>query len=262
MIPPGDSSGLGWLLLGGCSGSIAPTSSPDFELLLDQEGCPEGYSSSLSYEEGDKVSLPIDDERSIVWECDSYPNSPYCNQYQPNDGNGLGWKMVGHCTGSIAPTASPSFETLVELGYGCPEAYSESVEYESGDLVMVEASIDPSRKVVYECKAMPSGAFCNSGIQFSPGSPNSDLGWKLKGFCNGTMTPTASPAGVDAASACAAIPVYSPVGNYDSGDRVRKGDKIYECRGFPFYLWCSNAFYEPQDLPGLWSQVWKQTGTC
>jgi hypothetical protein len=68
------------------------------------------------------------------------------------DRSGLVWKLVAHCDGTIAPTISPSFDVLSEIGEGCPREFVGDAYYEPGDVVSYEVSANPSRKVVYQCK--------------------------------------------------------------------------------------------------------------
>jgi hypothetical protein len=59
----------------------------------------------------------------------------------------------------MSPTTSPNFEHLTEYGSGCPEDYSRSNHYETGDIVSYAATQD--RKVVYQCKVrIVSSMYC------------------------------------------------------------------------------------------------------
>lgn len=106
----------GWKLEGYCTGTNEPTSSPTFDQLIDDgSGCPQVWSASTKdYEAGDKVSyvastLP---ERKIVYKCREWPNTGYCNQgsgFEPGTQYGaMAWVLVGACSGTIAPTFSPT----------------------------------------------------------------------------------------------------------------------------------------------------------
>lgn len=109
---------LGWSLLGSCDGSIGPTSSPSFDSLTfisNPSGCPEEFSSASTYEAGDlaSVTLSTTPERKVVYECRPWPNTAYCNQQgaslDPGQKFGhLGWTLNGACTGTLAPTISPT----------------------------------------------------------------------------------------------------------------------------------------------------------
>ena len=68
--------------------STAPTSSPSFDQLDElEEGCPDVWRSTTSYNGGDLVSLIVSDVpmRRIVYQCRGYPYGGYCNQeaFQP-----------------------------------------------------------------------------------------------------------------------------------------------------------------------------------
>ena len=266
---PGHWSALGWTLKGYCAGSIAPTQAPNFATLTDHLGCPEAYSDAATYEASDKVSVDLDGTNSLVWQCSSDIHlARYCSQNEP--GAGLGWTLIGHCNGSMAPTQSPNFATLTDIGSGCPPAYDEAETYESGDVASMVLSSDPERVIVYECKMWPEGAYCNAGPNFAPGSDNSDMGWMVKGSCTGTMSPSAAPI-VYPDPKCKwyngtqAVTIYSwataSLSSYIGGTRVRKEDRIYKCKAYPFSLWCKMAAYEPEET-AYWADAWVTAGTC
>lgn len=265
LIPPGHASKLGWTLQGSCSGTIAPTSSPVFVSLPDTSGCPEKYSASMQYYSGDRVSVYLDSERAVVWECKQYPNGPYCNQYPPNDDSRLGWSKVGSCTGTMSPTSSPIFVNLAEVGDGCPKTYDVATRYITGDLATANSSNNPSRQVVYECKS----PYCNAGPDFAPGSDFSDLGWVLKGYCDGTIAPTSSPIAWSGScqynNGTALLDVHpwslKDLPSYKAGTRVRKGSSIYQCKIYPYYLWCRMSAYEP-GVGASWRDAWMSEGSC
>mmetsp|Transcript_20788 Transcript_20788/g.44973 ORF Transcript_20788/g.44973 Transcript_20788/m.44973 type:complete len:597 (-) Transcript_20788:139-1929(-) len=269
---PGHWSKLGWTLTGFCEGTIAPTGSPDFNPARDQDGCPEAFDEDAKYEASDKVSTPVTADTSLVWQCSSdVHQARYCNQQVPGNEYKLGWNLLGHCEGTIAPTASPDFVALTEVGNGCPDVYDKTTDYESGDLVSVALSDDASgnRGVVYQCKSWPEGAYCNAGVNFAPGTDNSAMGWSLKGSCDGTTAPTASPvvfaAECDWMNGTVAVPINTwskaDLASYKSGTRVRKGGDVYKCKGYPFYLWCRSAAYEPAGS-GPWGDAWTAAGEC
>ena len=96
---PGDSLHweLVWTLLGSCDGTIAPTTSPNYQSLTDHGGCPDEFASGTTYEEGDKVAVG-----SIVYQCRSWPNSAWCsmNSYEPGGVNSKeAWNILGYCDG-------------------------------------------------------------------------------------------------------------------------------------------------------------------
>jgi hypothetical protein len=268
---PGHWSKLGWTLTGFCEGTIAPTGSPSFNPLNEQAGCPEAFDEDAEYEGGDKVSVDLDGTISLVWQCSSdVHQARYCNQQVPGNEFKLGWNLLGHCEGTIAPTASPDFVALTEVGNGCPDVYDPTTDYESGDLVSVALSDDASgnRGVVYQCKSWPDGAYCNAGVNFAPGTDNSAMGWSLKGSCDGTIAPTAAPIAfsgpcewLNGTTVTIAAWSKADLASYKSGTRVRKGGDVYKCKGYPFYLWCRSAAYEPAGS-GPWGDAWTAAGAC
>eukprot|EP00804_Cyclotella_cryptica_P027202 CCRYP_017186-RA/>CCRYP_017186-RA protein AED:0.06 eAED:0.06 QI:222/0.5/0.33/1/0.5/0.33/3/309/676 len=268
---PGHWSKLGWTLKGYCDGTISPTKAPSFVSLTDNNGCPKVYSATATYEANDKVSTDLDGTNSLVWKCSSDIHlSRYCSQYEPGNPAKLGWSLVGHCDGTIAPSKAPTFSKLTDITGGCPRVYSKTTKYEEGDLVSVVVSADPARAVVYECKGWPQGAYCNAGENFSPESANAAMGWTLKGSCTGTMTPTASPIAYPDPK-CRWYNGTQPViirnwsagslSTYTAGTRVRKHDRIYKCKSYPYSLWCKMAAYEPETT-AYWADAWTKAGTC
>jgi hypothetical protein len=213
-----------------------PTTSPVWNVLIDNNGCPEAYIGGTDYEPNDMVSVAIDDIGSVVYQCSSDVHlARFCKQYEPGSAYGMGWTLVAHCRGTMSPTASPNFQVLREIGEGCPQEYSTSNKYEPGDEVTVSLSEFPDRKVVFECRAWPDGLFCNSGYAYAPDSKYSSIGWILKGYCDGTISPTSSPV-LYPDSECtwlngAKLVVISPwsdssLSTYEEGTRVRKHNRI------------------------------------
>ena len=109
-------SQLGWIKVGFCDGStIAPTTSPNFNRLIEIEGgCPEQFSTAIEYKAGDQVSVFVDksSEQALVYECKEYPYSGYCSAghevFAPYSVNGdMGWNLLGYCAGTSSPTTSP-----------------------------------------------------------------------------------------------------------------------------------------------------------
>ena len=47
---------------------------------------------------------------------------------------------MGYCSGSLAPTKAPHFETLDAIEGGCPDGWDEDAEYDEGDFVAVVIS--------------------------------------------------------------------------------------------------------------------------
>ena len=102
------------------------------------------------------------------------------------------------------------------------------------------------------------------GRTLPPGSDNARLGWTLKGYCDGTASPTQSPI-------CTWYNGTQPVTiepwsdavllTYEAGTRVRKGTTIYKCKSFPFNLWCKIPGYEPE-VGEAWKESWEKVGEC
>ncbi|KAL7515088.1 hypothetical protein ACHAXN_013046 [Cyclotella atomus] len=267
---PGHWSKLGWKLVGYCEGTISPTASPAFSSLADHHGCPNAYSDSVDYEASDKVAVAITDTHSVVYQCSSdVHQSRYCSQYEPGNDYKLGWKLIGYCDGTIVPTASPAFASLTEVGDGCPKSYNSASTYEAGDQVAV--FIASGQAVIYECKTWPNGAYCNAGPNFSPESDNASMGWTLKGYCDGTISPTAAPIVYAPAAKCRWYNGTQPItispwaeaslSTYVAGTRVRKDERIYKCKGYPYSLWCKMAAYEPEET-AYWAEAWTAAGNC
>jgi hypothetical protein len=99
--PDGDNSADAWTLLGYCDGSIAPTASPVFVKLAKAGGCPDVYAATGSYEAGHKVTMEVNADTMLVYECAAYPNDGYCNQYEPGHWSKLGWTLKGYCDGRL-----------------------------------------------------------------------------------------------------------------------------------------------------------------
>jgi len=188
-----------WTLVGYCSGSIGPTSSPSFDPANSVGGCPEEWErgSNVSYDEGDMVNVVVSTMplRQIAYRCKAWPLSGHCGQFSPiENGGDLGWTFAGSCDGSIGPTASPSFDALTVDASGCPEEFSASkTDYEAGDLVSFSVSESPSRDLVYQCREYPNVRYCNQGATFAPNSQFGTMAWTLIGACSGTLAPTGSP---------------------------------------------------------------------
>jgi ribosomal protein L21E len=187
-----------WTIKGYCNGSIGPTSSPNYDPAKSIGACPEVWSSGIhtKYEEGDMVSVTVSTVplRKVAFKCKAWPYSGHCAQFAPDAfGGDQGWTIAGSCDGSIGPTQSPSFNSLAKIT-GCPREYSSSTsDYEAGDLVAVTVSVSPLRQIVYQCKNWPESGYCNQSGDMAPGKYYGNLGWILKGSCDGSNAPTGSP---------------------------------------------------------------------
>eukprot|EP00956_Cyclotella_meneghiniana_P011905 scaffold16748_cov50-Cyclotella_meneghiniana.AAC.2 len=267
---PGDSVHWeqAWKLLGSCDGTIPPTMAPAYLSLADHNGCPVEFDASATYEAGDKVEL-----YGLVYECRSWPNAGWCSQdgYEPDGPNYKdAWTVLGYCKGTMAPTTSPNFSSLAEIGDGCPKEYASSNEvYEAGDQVSVH--VNSGASVVYECKSWPNGIYCNSGDNFAPATNSGNLGWTKKGFCDGTLSPTNAPIAYAPDEKCRwyngtkaiTIQPWSDAkrSTYVVGTRVRKGTHIYKCKSWPYFLWCQTNNYEPK-VGTAWGNAWTKAGEC
>lgn len=187
---PGSHGGsIAWSSTGTCDGDapapVIPTPSPW------GKGCPGAFVAGSDYAAADVVSVSMG-THTEVFECAGEPMNLFCGQsgYEPATGQyyqGV-WTSKGSCSGTMAPTDSPSFDTLEDAG-GCPGAYSEGEAYDEGDKVSLDG-------FVYECNPNPNGLFC-SNAAYAPGvdipggavTPYWKTAWSIKGYCDGTITP-------------------------------------------------------------------------
>jgi len=195
-----------WRPTASCTGTANPTASPNF--IDPQDGCPEEFDSSTTYEADDRVSVTRKDGRSVMYTCKAFPESQWCSvpAYSPLNADKLcngevcwpeAWTYMGGCIGSFSPTATPTFNPAnVE---GCPDEYDDGTEYEESDKVSVTAAGEDYGKI-YECKPWPESDYCGNEA-YSP--RNNDklcngevcwpTAWTYLGGCTGTITPTATP---------------------------------------------------------------------
>ena len=168
------------------------------------------------------------------------------------------------------PTQSPTAGDYIDGDNSlsaCPEKeYDESdnVDYKAGDLAVVYNSWRYGDDLghVYKCKPHPFSGYCN---QFGPGSQYSSLGWEMIGGCNMDYTrdPTEYPTEAPTTDRGNCPPAYIPNNsNYDAGDWVRVGGKKYQCKPYPFYLWCRKAAYAPETPNGIWRDAWSSGKNC
>ncbi|EJK66698.1 hypothetical protein THAOC_12356, partial [Thalassiosira oceanica] len=202
--------------------------------------------------------------------------------------------MLGSCEGTLAPSSSPVFTSSMALvADGCPPDYDENnlADIEAGDRVSLVISATPARRVVYECKSGAFSAYCSQPA-FVPGGQNTAMAWDIKGYCEGTISPTASPVSYqgnckftkcviskevcscshsDCPSTngqtkgctkevitCSEHPVepYSRSAHYDEGDAVRVQTERFRCKGWPF------SSYAPSLEEGPWNEAWVKEGSC
>jgi hypothetical protein len=218
----------------------------------------------------------------VIYKCKAWPYSWYCGQLSPLNQNGgvLGWKMVGECAGTIAPTSSPLFDPLTVIIAGCPKEYHVVAieKYVAGDKVSVAVVGSSSYKNVYVCREFPYSGYC-SHSGFAPGEQYDYMAWTLLGPCDGTLAPTSAPSAYTGGASCTytkvvtttptSTPVVTPVGTwtagtlYEAGDQVRIGATKFQCKPWPFYLWCRMSAYAPTlSEKGLWTEAWTLAGSC
>ena len=216
----------------------------------------------------------------VIFKCKAWPYSWYCGQLSPLNHNGgvLGWEMVGECTGTIGPTTSPTFDPLSVIA-GCPDDYNLSAikTYVAGDKVSVAVE-GSTYKNVFVCREFPYSGYCSQS-GFAPGEQYDYMAWTLLGPCEGTLTPTSAPSPYSGGASCTynkvitttptPTPVVTPVGTwtagtlYEAGDQVRIGAKKFQCKPWPFYLWCRLSAYAPTlSETKLWTEAWTDAGTC
>jgi len=259
-----------WTVTGYCTGTISPTSSPSFDQLVSVGGCPDVWGAK-AYEEGDRVASAD----GLVYECKPYPQMAHCGQagYQPGGTTGhpdawkAAWTLKGFCDGSIGPTSSPSFDELKSVG-ACSEDWSSggNVKYEEGDMVSVNVSTTPLRKVSFRCKAWPFSGHCG---QYSPTQFGGDQGWAFVGGCDGSIGPTASPSFDQLADGGACPDDWSSSKtDYMPGDLVSytvstlpSRKLLYECRTWPNSQYCNQGSgFQPGTTYG--NMAWTAKGSC
>jgi hypothetical protein len=77
------------------------------------------------------------------------------------------WTLLGSCTGTIAPSASPISESITDAG-GCPGASSSDVAYTAGDKVEMNG-------LAYKCRAWPHSTFCSRATYEPDGDTSANL---------------------------------------------------------------------------------------
>jgi len=238
--PGSSNSDLGWILLGSCDGTLAPTTAPTLD--PNSPGCPAEYSPDGDYQAGDRVSVG-----STVYQCKTDGNSPFCLAFGPEHerGGSLGWEKLSSCQGTVAPTAAPSFDPATP---GCPESWAEGTPYQAGDRVSVSNSI-------YECDALYH-AHCTFR---EPGTVPDDESWNKKGSCEGTIAPTSTPTLDPASPGCPAS--YDPSTPYAGGDAVEANGLVYQCRTDAYGAYCNAG---PEYAPGSPNsdRGWVKMGSC
>ncbi|KAL7492205.1 hypothetical protein ACHAWT_001918 [Skeletonema menzelii] len=275
-----------WAYLGGCTGTISPTSTPTFDP-ANIEGCPEEYDDSADYEEGDKVSVtPAGETYGKVYQCRNWPASGHCGQdgYSPANTDDTGcnggpcwpdaWAYLGGCTGTISPTSTPTFDPA-DVG-GCPEEYEVGTEYEAEDRVSVTPAGETYGKI-YQCKNWPDDGYCKNEA-YSPaniadkgcnGEPCWPKAWTYVGGCTGTIAPTGSPTfnKIPEWDLGGCPDEYVPNYPYLPEDvvSVAKNDDntygvVWKCKNEMSAPWCQQESYAPGTQHA--SEAWEMVGHC
>jgi len=158
----------------------------------------------------------------------------HCSQFSPSEhGGSLGWKKVGYCSGSQAPTTSPT-------------DYSGTCTYEK----CVDGTASPSTSPSSSPSKGPTGSPSASPSKAPTGSPSG--------------SPITAPLTRRNLEVCTTEDVlnYSSSTDYKEGDVVRIGTTRFKCRGWPNGLWCNKSAYAPSLKPGIWSDAWSEDGNC
>ena len=75
LYEPGSGPNDGWVLIAHGSGTLSPTASPVFSRLAEVgDGCPPVYSVLSEYVAGDQVSVILNTDQAVVYECKEWPN--------------------------------------------------------------------------------------------------------------------------------------------------------------------------------------------
>lgn len=226
--PGTDNANMGWTYVGGCFGTIGPTTSPTFDATVGP--CAAEYDETFDeYEAGDQVSVVVssDPVRTILFECKAWPSSSYCNQasFAPDANYGetsnyghMAWEVKGPCAGTFAPTQSP-------------------------------AAYDPTNLCQFNRCRPGDGSTCVKGAEgcVCTLDSNDDEVCKL----TGTVCPLAN------------VEAWDDSEDYHAGDVVRVHMKRYECKPHPFTGWCINETYKPTgEDTGIWKDAWTKKSDC
>ncbi|KAK1740442.1 hypothetical protein QTG54_008537, partial [Skeletonema marinoi] len=267
-----------WTRIGGCLGSYSPTGTPTFDP-NNVEGCPEEYDDGSEYEGGDRVSVTAaGEDYGKIYECKAWPEGDHCGKeaYSPlntdKQCNGevcwpIAWTYIKGCTGTITPTATPTFDpNNVE---GCPEEYDDGTEYEEGDKVSVTAAGEDYGKI-YECKAWPEAYSPLNTAKTCSGEVCWPVAWTYEGGCTGTITPTAAPVFIALSqwNKQGCPPEYVPNNSAYKPEAyvsVPKNEDntygvVWQCKNAMTAPWCQQEGYAPGSQNG--DQAWEKVGFC
>ena len=145
------------------------------------------------------MSVSVNDAKSVVYECKSWPNGAYCNSgdnFAPGtDSGNLGWTKKGFCDGTLSPTKAP-------IVYAPDE---KCRWYNGTKAITIEPWSDAKRSTyvagtrvrkgtnVYKCKSWPYFLWCQTN-NYEPEVGTAWMNaWTKAGECNGQFEPTASP---------------------------------------------------------------------
>eukprot|EP00984_Skeletonema_dohrnii_P000231 scaffold72_cov88-Skeletonema_dohrnii-CCMP3373.AAC.1 len=269
-----------WTYLGGCTGTITPTATPTFDP-ANMGGCPDEFEEGTDYEEGDKMSIIADGEDyGKIYKCKGWPYTGHCKSeaFSPlNTAQACGgevcwpvaWTYKGGCTGTITPTAAPTFKLLSKWDkVGCPPEYvPNNFAYKPEDYVSVPKNDDNTYGVVWQCKNAMTAPWCqNEG--YAPGTANGGEAWEKVGHCDGTISPTVAPTVIPDDKPCqfkyklettsdgeyivlqagswekggttiATVSGGTPFDLFKAGNLVRDGTDARKCNGWPFTPYCN-----------------------
>ena len=157
----------------------------------------------------------------------------------------------------MAPTGSPAYATLTDMG-GCPS------KWVAGSNIYMEGDKVSSEGLVFECRPFPYSLHCGQD-GYEPISEGEawKISWSMVGYCDGTIAPTSSPSFDPAiVSGCPDVWVAS---TYEADDLVSvvvqnspEVQFMYKCRGWPHPRYCGQ--YSPIADGG--DQGWEILGRC
>ncbi|KAK1732540.1 hypothetical protein QTG54_016752 [Skeletonema marinoi] len=276
---------IAWTYIKGCTGTITPTATPTFDP-NNVEGCPEEYDDGTEYEEGDKVSVTAaGEDYGKIYQCKAWPEGDHCGNeaYSPLNTEKLcndqvcwpiAWTYIKGCTGTITPTATPTFDPA-NVG-GCPDEFVEGTDYEEGDKMSIVAAGEDYGKI-YKCKGWPVTDFCKIEA-YSPlntaktcsGEVCWPVAWTYEGGCTGTITPTAAPVFIALSqwNKQGCPPEYVPNNSAYKPEAyvsVPKNEDntygvVWQCKNAMTAPWCQQEGYAPGSQNG--DQAWEKVGFC
>jgi hypothetical protein len=138
-------------------------------------------------------------------------------------------------------------------------------------VIKLQCSFPQARLSFTSARPGPMARIVMRALISLPKSDNASMGWTLKGYCDGTISPTAAPIVYAPPAKCrwyngTQAVTISPwaegsLSTYVAGTRVRKDERIYKCKGYPYSLWCKMAAYEPEET-AYWNDAWTRAGDC